>query len=79
LVRIIIEVKTLSKTEKIEKISDNYYLIHVKAKPKKGKANITILKLLRKHFGVPARILSGHSSRRKIIELKEKTEEHIIK
>ncbi|UCH56987.1 MAG: DUF167 domain-containing protein [Candidatus Bathyarchaeota archaeon] len=67
--RIIIDVKTGVDSDEIEKIDDRHYLIRVKAERKKGKANVAALKLLRKHFGRPARIISGHTSSRKIIEL----------
>lgn len=67
--KIIVDVKAESREERIEKIGDNKYLIYVKAARNKGKANIAVLKLLKKHFGKNAKILNGHMSTRKIVEI----------
>ncbi len=45
------------------------YRARVKASPEKGKANAELLKLARKTFGKTAVLVSGASSKRKIIEL----------
>ncbi len=39
------------------------------AKPEHGKANLELLKLLKKEFGWNARILKGITSRNKILEI----------
>lgn len=67
--RITVDVKAGSREELIEELGNGRYLIRVKAPRKKGKANAAVLKLLRKHFGRKATIVSGHKSTRKIIEL----------
>ncbi len=44
----------------------------VKAPPDKGKANAALVELLARHFSIPkskVRILRGHSSRKKLVEL----------
>ena len=69
--RITVDVKTDSHEEKVEIIDDNTYIVHVKAARKKGKANIAVIKLLKKHFKQRATIISGHTSTRKIIELED--------
>jgi hypothetical protein len=45
--------------------------IRVRAQRRKGKANVVVLKLLRKHFGSPARIVKGMASTIKIVEIEE--------
>ena len=69
--RITVDVKTDSREEKVEKIGEDAYIVHVKAARKKGKANIAVLKLLKKHFKQRAMIISGHTSTRKIIEIED--------
>lgn len=71
MVRIIVDVKTDSKEESLEKVGDGLYLVRVKAPRRKGKANAAVLKVLRRHFGRPARIISGHTATRKVIELQD--------
>lgn len=67
--RIVVDVKAESREEGVEDLGDGRYLVKVKAPRKKGKANSAVLKLLKKHFGRRAIIVSGHTSTRKIIEL----------
>ncbi len=67
--RITVDVKAESREEGIEDLGNGHYLVRVRAPRKKGKANAAVLKLLRKHFGREATIVSGHTSTRKIIEL----------
>lgn len=63
-----VKVKTNSKENKIEK-KDEVYLVFVKSSPEKGKANKEILKLISKEFNSKARIISGKTSKEKLIEL----------
>lgn len=54
-------------------IKDGEIIIGIKSKPEKGKANEELLKKLSKHFKVPissVRIISGRTSRKKIVEIK---------
>jgi uncharacterized protein (TIGR00251 family) len=67
--RIEIDVKTESKNQSLEKIDENHYLVRVTSPRRKGKANREIIKLLQKHFKCPVKIISGHRSKKKIIEL----------
>ncbi|MFH1637541.1 MAG: DUF167 domain-containing protein [Candidatus Woesearchaeota archaeon] len=48
---------------------DNVYKASLKSVPEGGKANLELLKLLRKHFKKQARIVSGKTSKRKVVEL----------
>jgi len=58
-----------SSQEKIEKISENKFEIWIKQKPVDGKANEYLVKLLKKYFKKQVRIISGLSSRNKVIEI----------
>jgi len=61
-----IKVKAGSKKEKVEK-KNGYYLVSVKAKAIEGKANLAVLKLLKKHFKREVRIIKGKMSKHKIV------------
>ncbi len=63
-----IKVKTRQTSNKLI-LEDNLVLIHVKDPPLKGKANKTILKILRKYFKTPITLESGHTSKEKIVRL----------
>lgn len=72
--KIFVKVKPNSKTESIKKLSETNFEICVKEPPVKGQANVAIIMALAKHFGVPfsaVRIILGHASRQKIVEIKE--------
>jgi uncharacterized protein (TIGR00251 family) len=64
-----VDVKPKSKFESVEEIGDNHLLVHLKAEPKKGKANSALIKLLKNFYDMDVIIIKGHSSRRKIIEV----------
>lgn len=69
--RITIDVKTSSRQEGVEEIGENHYIVRVRAPRKKGKANMSVVKILKRHFGRPVFIISGHTSTRKIVEIEE--------
>jgi len=58
-----------SSQEKIEKISEKEYLVWIKEKPNDGKANIALLKFLKKYFKSEVKLTSGFTSRNKIVEI----------
>ena len=59
-----------SSQEKIEEIEkDKSYEVWIKEKPIDGKANIQLIKILKKYFHKEVEIISGLSSRNKVIEL----------
>lgn len=45
------------------------YKVNLKSAPEGGKANLELIKLLRKKFRKEARIVSGSTSREKTVEL----------
>jgi uncharacterized protein len=70
--KIFVKAKPNSREEKIEKINDLNYIVSVKEPPIKGKANEAIRNALAVYFKVASssiKIISGFSSRNKIIEI----------
>ena len=48
------------------------FVVRVKARPEKGKANEALIKVLADYFNTPpslVKIVSGHTSRHKIVEI----------
>ena len=58
-----------SSKEEIKKIDEENYEVWLKEKPIDNKANIKLIKILKKYFGKEVKIKSGFSSRKKIVEL----------
>ena len=70
--KIFVKAKPNSKEEKVEKIDDTHYVVCVKEPPEKGKANNAIKNALAVYFKTGSssvKIVSGFSSRSKIIEI----------
>ena len=68
-----VKVKTNSSRQKIEKFDSDRYIVYVKSKPEDGKANMELMNLLAKEFGVPAKAIHinfGRTSDEKLIEVK---------
>ncbi len=59
-----------SSQEKIIEIEKNKsYEVWIKEKPIDGKANLELIKFLKKHFRKSVKIIKGFNSREKIIEI----------
>lgn len=69
--RITVNVKAGARQEGVEELGEGVYIVRVKASRRKGKANVAVLRLLRRHFGRPVHIVSGLTSTRKIVEVEE--------
>lgn len=70
--RILVTVQPNSRSVTVAKISENEFRAAVREPARDGKANLALLDLLARYFGIPKstlKIIRGHSSRRKIIEL----------
>ncbi len=70
--KIFIKAKPNSREEKVEKIDDLNYVVSVKEPPIKGKANEAIRNALAVYFKTGTscvKIISGYSSRNKVIEI----------
>ena len=69
--RIRVKVTPKSKVEEIKEEGDRL-MVKVKEPPREGRANAAVVRVLAKHFGVPAGsvvIVSGHTSRNKVVEV----------
>ena len=66
--KINVNVKLNSGERGIEKKED-FYLARLNSLPEDGKANLELLKLLKKYFKKEVKIKSGFNSRKKIIEI----------
>lgn len=71
LLRITVFVKANAKIEKLLPISDTEFDVSVKEPAEKGKANRAVLKLLAKHFGRKAVLISGYNSKKKLVEIED--------
>ena len=67
--KIKIKIHSNSSQEKIEKISENEFEVWIKEKPIQGKANEELIKLLKKYFRKPVKIVFGFNSKIKLIEV----------
>ncbi len=70
--RIFVKAKPNSREEKVEKIDENNFIVSVKEPPEKGKANEAIRNALAVYFKTSSsrvKIVSGYSSRSKIIKI----------
>lgn len=70
--KIFVQVKPGAKKELAEKISDNIFMVFVKARPEKGLANEAVVKVMAEYFGIAksrVRMMAGQTSRKKILEI----------
>jgi len=70
--KIFVKAKPSSREEKVEKIDEQNFVVSVKEPPEKGKANEAIRNALAVYFKTGSsrvKIVSGYSSRNKIIEI----------
>lgn len=68
------DVKPNSKAPSVLKVGSNSYIVKVDAQARNGRANMRLIEILSRHFGVPKssiRIRSGFSGRRKRIDIIE--------
>ena len=59
-----------SSKEQIKKISEKELEIWIKEKPIDNMANIKLIKTLKKYFNKDIKIVSGFTSKNKVIEIK---------
>lgn len=67
--KIRVKVHSGSSQEKIFKIDEFHYEIWIKEKPIDGKANVFVEKFLKKELGFKCKIVSGLSSKLKVVEI----------
>lgn len=73
-VKIVVKAKPNSKEDKVEKISENEFIVYVKAPPIDGRANEAIIKLLADYFNIGhplIKILSGQWAKTKVVEIEK--------
>ena len=73
--KISVRVKTNSKLESVERLTDGSYLVRVRVPPIEGQANERTRKLLAMHFDSPpsqVEIISGFKGKKKIFEVKNR-------
>lgn len=70
-VLMIISVKVYpgSGKEEIVKLNDKEYKVYLKKPAEDGKANIELLKFLKRNFKIKVKIIKGVTSRNKIIKI----------
>jgi len=70
--KIKVKVHSGSSQEKINKLNRTEYEVWLKKRPVEGKANLEMIKLLKKYFKCrEIKIISGFSSKNKILEFVE--------
>jgi uncharacterized protein (TIGR00251 family) len=70
--KFLIKIKPGAKGEKVKKIDENHFEVWVKEKPKKGKANERLIKILSDYFKIPKSsilLVVGFKSREKVVEI----------
>jgi len=65
-----VKVKPNSRKQEIEKLSDKEYKVNLTKKAEDNKANIELLKLLKRYFNSEVKFIHGLKSKNKIIEVK---------
>ena len=72
MMRIKVRVSTNAKKAEVLETATGEFKVRVNAKPVDGAANIRLIEILAEHFNVPfgaIRIISGATSREKVIEI----------
>ena len=62
------EIRVIPGAGKDEVVEGDILTVKVKAPAKDNKANIAVLKILKKHFGKEVRLLSGLTGKKKVVE-----------
>jgi hypothetical protein len=72
--KISVRVKPNAKQEKIEKVGEKDFIVSVKEKPFKGKANQAVIRVLAEYFDVSKSdviLLKGQTAKEKVFEVKK--------
>lgn len=70
--KVFVLAKPAAKEEKVEAIDDTHFRVWVKEPPVKGKANEAVIRAVAGYFEIApgrVRIVAGHSSRNKMLEI----------
>ncbi len=63
-----VKVKPNSSKQEIRRIKEDEYEINLKSKAEEGKANLELIKLMKKKFKSNVKIIKGLTSRNKVIK-----------
>ena len=66
-----IEIKVIPNSDVEEILETEPLIVRVKEPPTKGKANKAVIKLLSRYINANVRIVSGTTSRKKIVEIED--------
>ena len=72
--KISVKLKPNAKEEKVIQVSQREFLVWVKARPERGKANLAAREVLARHFAVAKsciRLLKGQACRQKLFEVSQ--------
>jgi uncharacterized protein (TIGR00251 family) len=58
-----------SGKQEIVEIGEKEFEVYLKSSPENNKANVELIKILKKYFGREVKIKMGKTSRRKIVEV----------
>ena len=70
--KIIVKAKPGARENKVEKVDESNYIVHIKEPPIDGRANAALIKLLADYFDISPsliEIVSGYMARVKVIEI----------
>jgi uncharacterized protein (TIGR00251 family) len=67
--RVNIKVQPNSGRQEIQKLGKDNYKIFLKKSPEDNKANQELIKLLKKHYKKEAKIITGFTSKNKVVEI----------
>ncbi len=70
--KIFVQVKANAREEAVERLDEINFRVSVKELPERGRANEAVIAALAEYFKVPpgaVRIVAGHTSKKKIIEI----------
>ena len=70
--KIFVKVKTGKREEMVEKVDENHFVVWVKERPVKGRANKEVVKVLADYFGLSksrVKIIFGLTSLNKIVKV----------
>lgn len=67
--RLNIKVQPNSGRQEVQQISEDKYKVFLKKSSEDNKANIELIKLLKKYFKKEATIIKGFTSKRKVVEI----------
>ncbi|HDJ27245.1 MAG: hypothetical protein DRN14_04770 [Thermoplasmata archaeon] len=67
--RILVRVRTGARESRILGTQGDVLIVELRARPERGEANRELIRLLRREYGGEVRILRGHRSRTKLVEI----------